>query len=77
MGHAFVLPLCDGHHVGKWRWEQQDCMPADKLVSISSGSYAWRKSYPSQRALWELVRITMKLPVDIWPSSKILPRSVA
>lgn len=73
LGHWYTLPLCRGHHQGKWRWEQQEAIPAAKLVSISSGRHAWNAQYPTEKELWERVQDRLHL-VKNWPESKILPR---
>lgn len=73
LGHNYTIPLCRGHHRGLWRWGQQDCIPAQKLVSISSGGHRWNAAYPTEKELWERVQIRLHLPLD-WPQSKLLPR---
>ena len=74
LGHWYTIPLCRGHHRGDWRWEQQDAMPANELVAISDGRKRFNAVYPTERELWNLIQIRLKLPKD-WPESKVLPRT--
>jgi Recombination enhancement, RecA-dependent nuclease len=76
MGHWYTIPLCRGHHQGDWSPEQIELIEPRMLVAISDGRKAFVAAYPSERELWELVQVRLRLP-RVWPVSKILPRNVA
>lgn len=73
MSHWYTVPLCAGHHQGKFTDLQRELIPRRKLVAISSGTKAFNKVYGTQRQLWEKVQRKLKLSLA-WPLSKIVPR---
>lgn len=75
LGHFFTLPLCRGHHRGKWTRRQLEKLPPEKRVAISNGLKAFAAAFGAdpERTLWEILRDHTKLDLQ-WPASKILPR---
>lgn len=76
MGHGYTILLCPGHHRGVWTPEQIEIIPVEKRIAISDGRPLFYAVYGSERELWQMVQLRLKLPI-LWPMSKILPRSVA
>ncbi len=75
MGHSYTIPLCMGHHRGIWSAEQREVL-GGLCVAISDSQKFFSAVYPTERLLWEMVQIRLKLPL-LWPVSKIVPRNVA
>ena len=73
MGHLFTLPLCGYHHRGVLLTTLE--VPEDfNYVCIADGKRDFELEFGSQRQLWEALLGRLGLPVDIWPTSKIVPR---
>lgn len=67
MGHRFVLPLCLGHHRGKWN---------DQIVrvGIADGRKAFKEAHGyDELELWQKLQVTLGLD-DTLPVSKIVAR---
>lgn len=75
MGHWFTLPLCAGHHQGRFTTLQRKLLEREQRVGISDGRKRFNAVYGTERALWERVQDRLKLP-KVWPVSKILPRGL-
>lgn len=73
MGHWFTIPLCAGHHQGRFTALQRDLLEEKQQVSIASGRKLFNAIYGSERKLWERVQDRLGLP-KLWPVSKVLPR---
>ncbi len=73
LGHFFGLPLCIGHHQGRWSGRQIRLLREERRVAISDGRSAFTAPFDTERGLWEVVREVTGLSVE-WPTSKILPR---
>lgn len=76
LGHLYTLPLCPGHHQGRFTAHQRSVIRPDRLVSISRGGNAFVQAFDTERVLWEILQAAMGLPAK-WPESKILPRRLA
>jgi hypothetical protein len=70
MGDRFVIPLCEGHHVGEF----EDGKQYGLNYSVHRDRYRFIESFGSEKELWEKEQIAMGLPTTGWPISKILPR---
>lgn len=73
MGHWFTIPLCAGHHQGRFTALQRDLMEDTQQVALSDGRKLFNAVYGSERQLWERVQDRLRLP-KVWPVSKVLPR---
>ena len=76
LGHFYGLPLCVGHHQGRWSARQLRLLPEARRVAISDSRPAFVAAFDTERGLWEILRDHIGLPVE-WPESKILPRRLA
>jgi len=77
LGHLYTIPLCAGHHQGRWTRAQRHYMDSSviemRAIALSDGSKLFVLRYGTERELWEATQLMLDLPV-IWPESKILPR---
>lgn len=73
MGHWFTIPLCAGHHQGRFTALQRDLIDEKQQVAISDGRKLFNAVYGTERQLWDRVQTRLKLP-KVWPVSKIVPR---
>ena len=73
MGHWFTIPLCAGHHQGRFTALQRDLLEPKQQVGLSDGRKLFNAIYGSEKQLWERVQDRLRLP-KMWPVSKILPR---
>lgn len=67
LGHWFTIPLCLGHHQGKW---------SDQVVQvgIADGRHAFKEAHGyDELELWQKLQVTLGLPDDL-PASKIISR---
>lgn len=77
MGHLYTIPLCAGHHQGRWTRAQRHFMDSSviemRAVALSDGSKLFVARYGTERDMWEETQLELDLPV-IWPESKIFKR---
>lgn len=74
LGHWWTLPLCAGHHQGRWSERQRETVPEALRVAISDGRKRFNLIYGVELLLW--VKIQQRLNLDTTlPLSKCVPRA--
>lgn len=79
LGHLYTIPLCAGHHQGRWTRAQRHFIDNNviemRAVALSDGSKLFVARYGTEREMWECTQLDLDLPV-VWPESKIVARNI-
>ena len=76
MGHWWTLPLCEGHHMGRFTDHQAKTLHPEELVAVSDGRKIFESVYGTERGMWTRLQLLNGWD-DTWPTDKIVRRKAA